>query len=56
MNTWFSEGKVMKQFENLHSLRETPLFLSNFFITPLFVHILKTRTPLPVILGWEKPP
>ena len=25
----------------------TPIFLSNFFMTPLFVEISKTRTPLP---------
>ena len=28
-----------------------PLFLSNFFMTSLFVQILKTRNPSPLILG-----
>ena len=51
MKTCFSE-KLMKQFGNHPFLREhpppfqlTPLFLSNFFMTPLFVQILKIRNP-----------
>ena len=51
MKTCFSEGKLMKQFGNPPPfLRETPfqltpLFLSNFFMTPLFVQILNKRDP-----------
>ena len=50
MKTCLSEGKLMKQFGPPPILREppfqiTPLFLSNFFMTPLFVQILKTRNP-----------
>ena len=42
MKTCFLEEKLMKQFRNPFFLREpsfqlTPLFLSNFFMTPLFV-------------------
>ena len=58
MKTCFSAGKLMKQFGNAPPfLREpphfqaTPLFLSNFFMTPLFVQILKTRTCPRLILG-----
>ena len=40
METCFSEGKLMKQFGNL-PFQLTPLFLSNFFMTPLFVQISK---------------
>ena len=59
MKTCFSEGKLMmKQFGNRPSKRTppfqlTPLFLSNFFMTPLFVQILKTRAP-PLILEGEE--
>ena len=54
MKTCFSEGKLMKQFGNPPLSKRTPLstnplFLSNFFMTPLFVQVLKVRTPL--ILG-----
>ena len=42
MKTCFYQEKLMKQFGN-------PLFLSNFFMTPLFVQISKTRYP-PLIL------
>ena len=50
MKTYFSAGKLMKQFGNPPFLKEppfstNPLFLSNFFMTPLFAQILKTRTP-----------
>ena len=48
------QGKLMKQFGNPPKRTPPPfplipLFLSNFFMTPppLFVQILKTRTPLP---------
>ena len=50
MKTCFSAGKLMKQFGILPPLSTNPLLLSNFFITPLFVQIFKTRTP-PIILG-----
>ena len=44
MKTCFYQEKLMKQFGN-------PLFLSNFFMTPLFVQISKTRySPPPLIL------
>ena len=46
MKTCFSEGKLMKQF-GTPPFQQTPLFLSNFFMTPLFFQILKTRNPLP---------
>ena len=46
MKTCFSAGKLMKQF-GPPPLQLTPLFLSNFFMIPLFVQILKTRTPPP---------
>ena len=56
MKTCFSEEKLMKQFGNSPLSKRThpplstnPLFLSNFFMTPLFVQISKTRSPL--ILG-----
>ena len=51
MKTCFSEGKLMKQFGNpplskrTPPFQLTPLFLSNFFMTPLFAQISKTRTP-----------
>ena len=50
MKTCFSEGKLTKLFGNIPFLREplfqlTPLFLSNFFMTPLFAQILETRNP-----------
>ena len=50
MKTCFSEGKLMKQFGNPPLSKRTPfqltpLFLSNFFMTPLFVQISKTRNP-----------
>ena len=49
----------MKQFgtppssKRILPLSTNPLFLSNFFMTPLFVQILKTRNP-PLILGGRK--
>ena len=58
MKICFSAGKLMKQFGNPPFVKEPPLFqltprfLRNFFMTPLFVQILKTRTPL--ILGGEE--
>ena len=52
MKTCFSEGKLMKKFGIPLPLfsKRTPistnsLFLSNFFMTPLFVQIFKRRTP-----------
>ena len=51
MKTYFSQGKLMRQFGNYplskrtHLFQLTPLSLSNFFMTPLFVQILKTRNP-----------
>ena len=54
MKTCFSEGKLMKQFGKQFGnpllskrtpLSTNPLFLSNFFMTPLFVQISQTRTP-----------
>ena len=59
METCFSEGKLMKQFGNPPLSKRTalfqltPLFLSNFFMTPLFVLILKTRNPPPNFRGEE---
>ena len=54
MKTCFSEGKLMKQFGNPPpflrelTLSTNPLFLSNFFMTPFFAQILKTRTSRPI--------
>ena len=50
MKTCFYEGKLMKQFGNPSISKRTPpltnpLFLSNFFMTPLFVQILKITNP-----------
>ena len=50
MKTCFSEGKLMEQFgpppySKRTPFQLTPLFLSNFFMTPLFVQILITRNP-----------
>ena len=59
MKTCFSAGKLMKQFGNPPFVKEpspfqlTPRFLRNFFMTPLFVQILKTRTPPPNFRGEE---
>ena len=59
MKTCFSQGKLIKQFGKPLFLRKRPpfqltlLFLSNFFMTPLFVQISKTRYP-PLILGGRK--
>ena len=55
MKTCISAGKLMKQFGNPPFLKEppfqlSPLFLSNFFMIPLFVQTLKTRN-LSLILG-----
>ena len=54
MKTCFSEEQLMKQFGNPSILREPPFQLTppiseHFFMTSLFVQILKTRNPL--ILG-----
>ena len=62
MKTYFSEGKLVKQFGNPLLLRglpistnPPPLLLSNVFMTPLFVKISKTRIPPPpLILGGRK--
>ena len=57
MKTCFSEGKLMKQFgkpplsKRTTPFQLTPLFLSNFFMTPLFVQISKTRPPPPNFRG-----
>ena len=59
MKTCFSEGKLMKQFGNPPLSKRTPppllstnpLFLSNFFMIPLFVQISKTRTLPPNFRG-----
>ena len=60
MKTCFSEVKLMKHFGNpLLSKRTPPIFqltplsLSNFFMTPLFVRILKTGNP-PKFMGGRK--
>ena len=58
MKTCFSEEKLIKHFGPSPFLREppfstNPLFLSNFFMTPLFVQILKIRSP-PLILWGRK--
>ena len=54
MKSCFSGRKLTKQFgtpppspflEEHPLLNTPPLFLSNFFMTPLFVQILKTRKP-----------
>ena len=52
MKARFSEGKLMKQFGNSplskRSLLSTnPLFLSNFFMIPVFLKVSKSRTPPP---------
>ena len=52
MKTCFSDAKLMKQFGNPPLSKRTcpfqltPLFLSNFFMTTLFVQISETRNPL----------
>ena len=53
MKTCFSDAKLMKQCGNPPLSKRTPLFLSNFFMTPLFAQISETRPP-PLILvgGW----
>ena len=57
MKACFSEGKLMKQFGNPPPFLRgppfqlTPLFLSNFFMTPLFAKISKTRKPPPNFRG-----
>ena len=53
MKTCFSEAKLMKQFGNPPFLREPPLSANppiseQIFDDPLFVQILKTRTPPPL--------
>ena len=52
MKTWFSEGKLMKQFGNPPFLRGPPIS-EQFFHDPLFVQISKTRHT-PQILGREE--
>ena len=53
MKTCFSLGKVMKQFgkppllSKRTPLSTNPLFLNNFFMTPLFVQISRMQTPPP---------
>ena len=58
MKTCFFEGKLMKQFGNPLSerlpLSTNPYISEQFFMTPLFVQILKKRTPLLLILGGRK--
>ena len=60
MKTCYSTGTLMKQFGNLPTpflkeppFQQIPLFLSNFFMTPFFVQILKTRNPPPNFRGEE---
>ena len=59
MKASFYVGKLMKQFGKPHLSKRTPplstnpLSLSNFFMTPLFVEILKTKLPL-ILGGWEE--
>ena len=60
MKTCFSEGKLVKQFGNPPLSKRTPppfqltpLFLSNFSMTPLFLQISKTRTA-PLLSGRRK--
>ena len=47
MKACFSEEKLIKQLDPLPFLilSINPLFLSNFFMTLLFVQVLKIRTP-----------
>ena len=51
MKTCFSEGKLMKQLGNLLPLSKrtplslTPLFLSNFFMTPPLCPDFKNKNP-----------
>ena len=45
MKTCFSEEKLIAPFLTESPLSAIPLFLSNFFMTPFFVQILKTRHP-----------
>ena len=50
MKTCFSYGKLIQQFGTPPPpppLQLTPLFLRNFFMTPLFAQISKTRHPSP---------
>ena len=47
MKTCFSEEKLIKQFGNPTLSKTTWSFLSNFFMNPLFVQIIKIRTPPP---------
>ena len=64
MKTCFSEGKLIKYFGNPPLCKRPPpppfqltsLFLSNFFMAPLFAQISKTRNPPPppLILGGRK--
>ena len=54
MKTCFSAGKLMKVWKPHPFLKEppsqlTPLFLSNFFMTPLCPNF-KNQTPPPLIL------
>ena len=51
MKTCFSEGNLMKQFGT--PLSTNPPISGQFFMTPFFVQILKTRSP-PLILGGRK--
>ena len=56
MKTCFSKGKTDETIWEapLSKRPPPPLFLSNFFMTTLFVQILKTRTSSPLILGGRK--
>ena len=47
MKTCFSYRKQIKPFGTPSSLSTNPLFLSNFFMTPLLVQISKTTPPPP---------
>ena len=59
MKTCFSEEKLIKQygnpsFKDNSLLSADLLFLSNFFMTPLFVQILKTRNSFLILRGLRK--
>lgn len=64
MKTSFSYGKMMKQFgtpplprfskRTPPPLKLTPLFLSNFSLSPLFVQISKTKSSLQNFRGERK--
>ena len=59
MKACFSEEKLIKQYGNPPFKENSPLstnllFLSNFFMTPLFVQILKRRNSSLILRGVRK--